>query len=146
MQHVEVVRTFTASPEKVWDAYTDHSGWSGWAGLQHSALETEGREDRNGTGAVRSLGSYGLNAYEEILEFEPPKRMTYRVIRGGLPMKDHFVEVLFKRVGEATEVTWRCRFNSRVPFLGPLMRMYIIRFFRTALDGLAEHTFPDTPS
>ena len=146
MQNVEVVRTFPAEPQAVWDVYTNHVGWNAWAGLQHSSLKEEGQPDRNGTGAVRCLGSFGMNAYEEILEFDPPKRMTYRVVKGGLPMKDHLGEVLFEALGEGTRITWRCRFDSRVPGLGPFMRLFIARFFRTALQGLAQHSFPDTPS
>lgn len=146
MQRVEVVRFFLAKPQQVWDVYTDHEGWNAWAGLQHSSLEREGTKDRNGSGAVRCLGSFRLRAYEEILEFDPPKRMTYRLIKGGLPMKDHLGEVLFEARGEVTQVTWRCRFNAKVPFLGRLMKMYVTRFFRAALEGLAKHSFQDDPA
>ena len=145
MQNVEVVHTFPAEPQAVWDVYTDHAGWNAWAGIQHSSLKTEGTQDRNGTGAVRCLGSFGMNAYEEVLEFDPPKRMTYRVVKGGLPMKNHQGEVLFEAQGEGTRITWRCRFDAKVPGLGLFMRLFITRFFRTALQGLAQHSFPDPP-
>ena len=144
MQHVEVVRRYTASPEDVWRVYTDHSRWSEWAGFSRSWLETEGSPDRNGTGAVRALGSAGVTAFEEVLTFEPPHRMTYRVLRGGLPLRDHLGEVELRADGDGTLVVWRCRFASRIPGLGGLMRVYITHFFRTALDGLARHSFPDS--
>ena len=64
MQHVEVSRRFAAPPERVWEVYTDHAGWQEWAGIGSSSLDVEGQPDRNGTGAVRALGSGGLNAYE----------------------------------------------------------------------------------
>jgi len=138
MQQVEVIRTVEGSPQQVWDVYTDHAGWKSWAGLQHSSLEKAGAGDRNGTGAVRRLGSYGLYAFEEILDFEPPVRMTYRVVKGGLPMKNHLGEVLFAPDGRGTRVTWRCRFASGIPGLGWFLRLYIAWFFRSAMEGFAD--------
>lgn len=139
MQQVEVTRTVPAPPARAWEIYTDHAGWKRWSGLRRSSLETQGARDRNGTGAVRCLGSYGFCAWEEILEFEPPVRMTYRLVQGGLPLRNHLGEVLFEPEDGGTRVTWRCRFDSRVPGLGGLMRWYITGFFRTTLDRFASH-------
>ena len=143
MQSVEVARHFAAPVAEVWRVYTDHAGWSAWAGFSKSWLETEGRTDRNGAGAVRGFSSGRLTVFEEILEFDPPKRMTYRVMKGGPPMKNHHGEVLCEPEGDGTLVTWRCRFDSRIPGMGWLMRVFVTRVFRTALDGLAAHAFPD---
>ncbi len=146
MQHVEVSRRFAAPPQRVWEVYTDHAGWKEWAGFSRSWLETEGRPDRNGTGAVRAFGAGPVVAYEEVLDFEPPKRMTYRVVKGPLPMKNHLGEVIFEPDGDGTRVTWRCRFDSRVPGLGWPMRALVTRVFRNALEGLARHSFPGPPA
>jgi len=139
VEKVEVMRTFPAQPRDVWAMYTDHAGWNRWSGLKHSSLESEGAPDPNGPGAVRCLGSYGFNAFEEILEFEPPQKMTYRVVKGGLPMKNHLGEVLFEAAEGGTRITWRCRFESKVPGLGLFMRLYVGWFFRAALEGMARH-------
>jgi uncharacterized protein YndB with AHSA1/START domain len=143
MPSVEVERHFDAPPEDVWKVYTDHAGWSAWAGFTKSWLEVEGEPDRNGSGAVRAFGSAGVTAYEEILEFDPPKRMTYHVLRGGLPMKNHYGEVVLSPEDGGTRLTWRCRFDSKVPGLGGLMKLIVTRVFRTALAGLATHSFPE---
>lgn len=143
MQHVEVIRRFEAAPERVFEVYTDHAGWSRWAGFSKSWLEVEGTPDRNGTGAVRAFARGPVRVFEEVLDFDPPKRMTYRVVRGGLPMKSHLGEVHFEPDGGGTRVVWRCRFDSRIPGLGPLMRTFVARVFRDALEGLARHSFPD---
>ena len=143
MPSVEVERHFAAPVEEVWRVYTDHAGWSAWAGFSKSWREVEGKPDRNGTGAVRGFASGRLSVLEEVLEFDPPKRMTYRVVKGEGPMKNHHGEVVCEPEGDGTRVTWRCRFDSKVPGLGWLMRLYVTRVFRTALDGLAAHAFPD---
>jgi SAM-dependent methyltransferase len=141
MQQVEVERRFDAPPERVWQVYTDHARWSEWAGFGRSWLEQEGRPDRNGTGAVRGFASGGVRVYEEVLSFEPPKRMTYRVLRGGLPLQNHFGEVVFEPDGAGTRVVWRCRFESKLPGLGAPMRWFVARVFRKALAGLARRGF-----
>jgi len=141
VQHVEVTRRFSALPQAVWDVSTDHAGWKDWAGFATSRLETEGSPDRNGVGAVRVLGSGGVNAIEEITEFDAPKRMVYRLVGGAAPLKNHQGELVFEPDGEGTRVTWRCRFDSKIPGLGFLMRAGISRMFARALAGLERHSF-----
>jgi len=143
VRRIEVTRRFDAPPEDVFRVYTDHARWKEWAGLGGSRLEREGSPDPNGTGAVRALGPSLLPAREEVLEFDPPRRMTYRVIGGGLPMKDHLGEVDFTPDGDGTRIVWRCRFESRVPGLGGVLEAVVTRVFRGALEGLARKRFPD---
>jgi uncharacterized protein YndB with AHSA1/START domain len=143
MQHVEVKRRFAAPVQQVWDAYTNHAGWKDWAGFHKSWLEKEGSPDRNGLGCVRGFGSNGVNVYEEVVEWEPTRRFAYRIVRGGLPMKNHYGEVFFEADDSGTLVTWRCRFESRIPGLGWAMRLFIVRLFRDALAGLAAKRFAE---
>jgi uncharacterized protein YndB with AHSA1/START domain len=146
VQEVEVRRHFAAPRERVFEAYTDHARWNEWAGFSKSWLEVEGSPNRNGTGAVRGFGQGPVTVFEEVLDFEPPKRMTYRVVRGGLPMRNHLGEVTFEPEGDGTRVVWRCRFDSKIPGLGGAMRFLVKRLFRNGLDGLAQRSFPDVPA
>jgi uncharacterized protein YndB with AHSA1/START domain len=141
MQKIEVRHTFDAPPQAVWDAYTDHARWKEWAGFPKSWLEVEGSPDRNGTGCVRGLGQGPMTVFEEVRDFEPPKRMTYTVVRGAVPFKNHLGEVVFEPEGDGTLVIWRCRFDSKVPGLGWLFQRYVSGIFRKALHGLERHSF-----
>lgn len=143
MQHVEVERRFDAPPGEVWDVYTDHAGWSRWSGFPGSRLVREGREDRNGVGAVRAFAG---GVREEILAFDPPRRMTYAVVGGPFPIRDHLGEVLFEPDGPGTRVTWRCRFEPRIPGTGRLVRAFIERSFHRALSGLARQLRGQSPT
>src|SRR5262245_20155843 len=138
MQQVEVQQSFAAPPETVWARYTDHVSWTEWAGLGRVRLAHEGVPPPNGVGCVREISSAGVKVYEEVLSFDPPRRMTYRIVRGGLPISDHLGEVLFEPRDGGTLVTWRCQFRSRVPGLGGIFRAFITRLFRNALRGLAR--------
>lgn len=136
MQHVEVVKIINAPVQKVWDRYTDHVSWTQWAGLGKVRLAKEGVPPPNGVGCVRVISSGGVEVHEEVLSFDAPRRMTYRVIKGGIPIKDHLGEVEFEAQGDATHITWRCRFDSKIPGLGGVFRWLITRLFRNALKGL----------
>ena len=58
-------------------------------------------------------------------------------------MKNHHGEVSCEPEGGGTRITWRCRFDSKIPGLGWPMGFFVTRVFRKALDGLAAHAFPD---
>ncbi len=143
MQKVVVIRDFAAEPQAVWDVYTNHSRWNEWTDIRHSSLEVEGHPQKNGRGAIRRFGGFGVYAHEKIIDFDPPRKLTYTVLKGGLPMKYHLGEVLLEPNGGHTKLTWNCTFDSKIPGLGWLFRLYVYYFFRSALDGLAKHSFPD---
>ena len=136
MQHVEVQHTFRVPLERVWARYTDHAAWGEWAGLGRVRLAQLGVPPPNGVGCVREFRSGGTTTQEEVLTYEPPHRFTYALRRGPVPIADHLGEVMFEARDGGTLVTWRCRFRSRIPGLGGLLRVMITRLFRNALRGL----------
>jgi len=136
MQYVEVNEVIPAPIDAVWDRYTDHRSWTDWAGLGTVTLDREGSPSPNGVGCVRRISRGGVRVFEEVVSFEPPRRMSYRVVKGGIPIKNHLGEVEFEARGERTLVTWRCRFESRIPGLGRPFRLLVRTLFRNALRGL----------
>ena len=142
MKQVEVRRVIDAPVRAVWDRYTDHVSWSEWAGMGKVRLEREGDPPPNGVGCVRVISNGGVSVYEEVLTFDAPTRMTYRVVRGGIPIKDHLGEVNFEPHDGGTLITWRCQFNSRIPGLGGAFKALITWLFRGALRGLSRDLAP----
>ena len=138
VQHVEVQQHIAAPIERVWARYSDHVSWTEWARFGRVRLAREGVPAPNGVGAVRAISSAGVTVEEEVLSWDPPHRMTYRIVRGGLPIADHLGEVLFASENGGTRVTWRCQFTSRVPGLGGVFRAFITNLFRRALRRLAR--------
>ena len=143
MEQVEVRRRIAGTPEQVFAAYTDHASWAVWAGVGPARLAREGVPAPNGVGCVRVLGPRLAAVHEEVLSFEAPKRMTYRIAKGLPLLRGHFGEVDFSADGSGTLIVWRCRFESRIPGLGGLLRRAILRTFRGALEGLARQRFPE---
>ena len=135
-QRVEVEHRYEASPEVVWAVYTDHARWSEWAGVGSSRLVNEGTPDPNGVGAVRGFPGGTL---EEVLSFDPPKRMTYTLTGGLFPIKNHLGEATLEADGSGTFLRWNCEFDPKIPGTGSLFRWMIQRTFTGALDGLEEY-------
>jgi uncharacterized protein YndB with AHSA1/START domain len=137
MQHIEVQKVVEASPEVVFARYTDHAGWSRWAGAGKVSLAREGSPDRNGVGCVRAFES-AMGLQEEVIEFDPPRHMAYRVIRGGFPIKDHRGDVRFEPHPRGTRVVWSARFDSRIPLSAAPMARFIRVVFRVLLARFAR--------
>ena len=78
---------------------------------------------------------------EEVLSFEPPKRMTYTVIGGFFPIVEHEGEVVFEPEGDGTLVIWRCHFKPKIPGLGGILERIVTSTFRRSLEGLDRHSF-----
>jgi uncharacterized protein YndB with AHSA1/START domain len=137
MRHVEVERVFTQPLDRVFARYTDHAGWTEWAGVGRVRLARPGSPDPNGKGAVRAFSSTpGLR--EEVIAFDPPRRMEYRIVAGPVPMKDHHGEVVFAEHGTGTRLTWRVTFRPAIPGLGWAMERGLTLLFRRMLASLAR--------
>jgi uncharacterized protein YndB with AHSA1/START domain len=142
MQEVIVERVIDAPRERVWQVYTDHVSWQDWSSIGKVRLETEGVPAPNGVGCVRVISNRGIAAYEEVVSWDPPERMTYRVVKGGLPMRGHLGEVDFsEEAGGRTRIVWRCRFDSKIPGLGPLFAVIVRKVFRDTLAALGRYDF-----
>jgi uncharacterized protein YndB with AHSA1/START domain len=134
---VQTERVFDHPIDEVFRRYTDHAGWSRWAGMGRVSLVREGSPDRNGVGAVRAF-STAPGLHEEVTRFEPPERMEYRIAKGGFPLGDHRGEVRFTPEGKGTRVNWQASFRSRIPGLGWALERGIELVFRKILAGLAR--------
>lgn len=141
MHEVEVRSRIRAPRERVFEVYTDHLSWNEWARIGRVRLEREGTPRPNGVGCVRVISANGISVYEEVVEFQRPTRMRYRVVRGGLPVRDHLGTVEFLDDNGGTQVVWSCRFESKIPGLGILWRAIIAKVFRDTLRGLERYPF-----
>src|SRR5262245_38048174 len=97
VHQVEARMRIPADRDRVWDLYTDHVSWGHWAGIGKVRLSRQGVPAPNGVGCVRVISNMGVSVHEEVLSFERPRLMTYRVLRGGLPIKNHLGEVRFEQ-------------------------------------------------
>jgi len=118
MVEVRVTRQFPHPRERVFDVYTDHWGWSRWAGVPMK-ITREGVDDRRGVGLVRVIpGGY----HEEVTRFEPHSEMRYRLFK-GLGIAEHEGIVTFEEADGGTRVEWVVRIRPSIPLTGALLRL-----------------------
>ena len=138
MVDLSVSQQIAAPRDTVWAVYTDHAGWSDWAGIGRVTLATRGDEDRDGVGCIRVISNNGVAVREQVFVFEAPSRMVYRVVGGRVPMRHHEGEVTFEDSDGGTLVTWRCRFEPTIPLTGAVMKLGVSRMFAGMLRRLAK--------
>ena len=140
MHEIRIQGEVPAPPQRVWDLYTDHCGWEKWAGVREVVLRQPGNPAPNGVGASRVLRSRGIAVEEEVIAFEPPRRMVYRLVAGA-PIRNHQGEVRFSPSATGTLVEWTVRFDPLIPFTGALVSRVIRAFLRDILKRLAAFDF-----
>ena len=140
MTEIRIQGEVPAPPQQVWDLYTDHCSWEDWAGVREVVLRQQGDPPPNGVGASRVMRSRGIAIEEEVIVFEPPRRMVYRLVAGA-PIRNHQAEVLFSPSETGTRVEWHVRFDPLVPFTGPLVGLLLRRGLSAVLGRLAAYPF-----
>ena len=141
MPEIHATHRFDAAPAAVFAALSDHAAFLSGAGLRCRLLR-EGREARDGVGAVREVRAGGLVFVEDIVAFEPPRQLAYVIRsltwRGGraLPIRHERGWIDLMREGTGTRVDWRSRFEVTVPLLGPLLAPAIAARIRAGFDQL----------
>ena len=137
VQHIEIEREIPAPPERVWDVVADHRGWTRWAGAREVVLRSEGDPAPNGLGAVRVLRGRGIAIEEEIVGFDPPRCLAYR-ISAGLPVKRHRAEIQLEPAGTGTRLRWTAEFAPAIPLTGRLLRYGLERALEQMVSSLAD--------
>ena len=134
--------TVAAPPEAVWRVFTDHCGYTRWAGVQEVVLRQQGDPPPNGLGAIRVMRSRGIAVEEEITAFEPPKYLAYRLV-GGIPVRNYEAEVHLDPCDSGTRLTWHVRFDALIPFTGRLLARLIESGLQDILVRLARVPFEE---
>ncbi|HEX3344944.1 MAG TPA: SRPBCC family protein [Polyangiaceae bacterium] len=137
MRRVQVERVIAAPPADVFARYTDHAGWTAWAGTGKVSLAREGTPDPNGVGCVRAFES-AMGLQEEVIEFDPPHHMAYRIARGGFPITAHRGDVRFEAHPRGTRVVWSVEFRSRIPLTERALAGFLRRMFTRLLTRFDE--------
>ncbi len=101
---------------RVWAVLADHEGMSKWAPGVKATLIRHGDFDRNGVGAQRRIRAVPLLPafVEEITEFEPDHKLSYRAV-SGIPFRNYLGEVELRPVGDGTEIRYTISADNRIP-------------------------------
>jgi hypothetical protein len=107
-----------------------------WTFMQRSWLDEEGEPPPDGVGALRRFGSFPVFSREEVVEYEPPRRLAY-VLRSGLPVRAYRATVELAPQGSGTDISWRGALEP-FPGTGRLMTRLVGRMLRGFATGAAR--------
>jgi uncharacterized protein YndB with AHSA1/START domain len=137
MAVVEMEQRFAASPERVFALLTDHVAFGRFVGADIQ-VERPGTPPPNGLGAVRMVRARGTAVREEVVRWEPPTAMDYRVISGA-PLRNHLGRMRLTPDGTGTTLHYQISFDLPWWLGGGAAAGFVARqLHRQIGDGLAK--------
>ncbi len=132
--------TPVAAPRAVvWSVMTDHVRYGEWGRASKVVLEREGDPDRNGLGAVRVFHAGPMRTVEEVVEWDPPDKMAYRLVK-GLPVRDYRAQMVLRDAasgeGPLTVLDWSSTFEPAIPGTGRLFEWFLARVLGDFAAGI----------
>lgn len=139
MFRIHVEQVLEKDIDTVFEAITDHARYDRFPGVSKSVLVEEGKDEKNGTGALRVIGAGRLELTERITRFERPNRMDYRIEKSSPFRVQHTKgEIVLKPEGEQTRAIWISEGSVKVPLLGRMMDRMAERSFSRAFSSLLK--------
>jgi hypothetical protein len=142
-EHSAEARFAVRAPAPViWEVLADSRSWPTWSPNDEAELLREGVPAPDGVGAVRTFRTGRINVREEIVAFEPERRVAYRLL-AGLPVRDYVGEVtLAPREGDpaVTDLVWRSTWQPKYPGTGWALRKGFQQITKRWAGALKAHT------
>jgi uncharacterized protein YndB with AHSA1/START domain len=139
--HVEARFEVKAPAGVIWAALADSRSWPTWSRNDSTALVREGVPAPDGVGAIRIFRTGRITVREEIVAFEPERRVAYRLL-AGLPVEDYEGEVTLTPSPDQSGVTvlvWGSTWRPRYPLTGWALRLGIQQVVNRWSADLARH-------
>lgn len=129
MYTIDVSTHINAPIEQVWGLLSDQEAYTFASVVSEAKLLQRGKSEKDGVGAVVRVRAMGAPVTWEIVAFEPPARLEYRITRVLLPMRHEKGVLEFTTRGEGTDVRWTSSFEVPVPVVGRVLGPLICRVF-----------------
>lgn len=122
MFKIKVERIVRKPINEVFEALSDHASYGLFKSVGVAKLVTEGDEERNGVGALRTVQTGAFKVWERITAFERPIHMQYQIEKARPIKMEHYKGIIdLKDLGDgSTHVTWISEGRLVVPLLGRL--------------------------
>lgn len=117
MKTIIVKRTIKAPIEQVFDQLTDLANYEAFPGVRRARFIREGLREKNGVGAIREVDARVFWLQEEILGFDRPNRMDYRIQQSRPGINHESGSMVLKQTDKGVEVTWSSTFSLPLPMI-----------------------------
>ena len=129
MMEIDITTVSSAPRQAVWALLADATSWPRWSAFDEAEVEGPA-----GVGQRRWLRRAGATRCDEVIAFEPHRRLAY-TLHSGLPVREHHAEVtLMPGAGGGTAIRWRAVCRPAVPGTGWMVR----RHLQPAIAEIAE--------
>ena len=120
MFKIKVERIVKKPINEVFEALSDHASYELFKAVDTAKLLTEGDEERNGIGALRTVQTGAFKVWERITAFERPTHMQYQIEKSRPIKIQHNKGIIdLKDLGDGTtHVTWVSEGRIVVPLIG----------------------------
>jgi hypothetical protein len=130
----------SATAAEVWPLIGEAHRWKEWSFLTRSDLIRTGDPAPDGVGAVRRFTKNGIGSREEVVAWDPPHHLAYRVL-SGVPVRHYRADVWITSEESGCLITWSATFDAKIPGTGRLMVVVLRRMigrFATGAAGYAD--------
>ncbi|WLP95540.1 SRPBCC family protein [Psychrobacter sp. M13] len=125
MFKIKVERIIKKPIDEVFEALSDHASYGSFKAVGVAKLVTEGDDERNGVGALRTIQTGPVKFWERITAFERPTHMQYQIEKARPVKMQHDKGIIdLKDLGDGTtRVTWvsEGRIVVPLPLIGRLL-------------------------
>jgi hypothetical protein len=129
----------------VWPLLGQARRWSDWSFLTRSVLERDGSPDSDGVGAVRHFTRYGIGSREEVVAWDPPHHLGYRIL-SGFPVRNYRADVTLTSEGSGTRIDWAGTFDPKIPGSGRVLDVVLPAIMQRFADAVARYADGLPPS
>jgi len=137
--HVYRVEARADAPvEDVWPLLGEAARWRDWSFLTASGLERAGSPDPDGVGAIRTFTRNGVGSREEVVDWDPPHHLAYRIL-SGFPVRDYRADVTLEPAGDGTRIEWAGSYSPKWPGTGRVIQAVLVRMMQRFADDLARY-------
>jgi catechol 2,3-dioxygenase-like lactoylglutathione lyase family enzyme len=132
---VERTVRVNAGADAVWAVLSDHRSMRQWFPLDSVTLDREGIPAPNGLGAERVMRGPKTNLREQVIGWEAPRLLRYRLLAGA-PITCHQGEVSLRPVPGGSELTWKIRYRPKILGTSGIVRRALGKLLDDALPRL----------
>ncbi|MFI5780472.1 SRPBCC family protein [Nocardia sp. NPDC051570] len=115
MRTVDLERTIQAPIADVFDWLTDATNYQRVLLIRRVTLVRPGDIAEHGVGAVRLLVTPLMRITEEIVEYDPPNLMRYKILHSVPPLRSQDGFISFAKNERGTRVHWHTQFEVAAP-------------------------------
>ncbi|WP_162818263.1 SRPBCC family protein [Aquirhabdus parva] len=132
---IEVTQNYQKPVETIFQTLSDHNQLGRVLGIPVKRV-INGNDGVNGAGSVRRMGIWPLTVEETVVAVEPNRSIDYRISRGGAPLKNHIGALVFDQTASGSQVIWRIKYDSSLPFVGAVVQHVLKLGLRLGLKRL----------